>query len=72
MATHSSMCAWRIPQTEEPVGYSPWGCKGSDMTEATERARTHMGALNKNHTDRCEISKIDSNYEGDECGWGGL
>jgi len=25
MATHSSILAWRIPQTEEPGGYSPWG-----------------------------------------------
>ena len=24
MATHSSILAWRIPRTEEPVGYSPW------------------------------------------------
>jgi len=31
-ATHSSILAWRIPWTEEP-GYSPWGCKESDMTE---------------------------------------
>ena len=25
MATHSSVFAWRIPRTEEPVGYSEWG-----------------------------------------------
>ena len=25
MATHSSILAWRIPWTEEPVRYSPWG-----------------------------------------------
>ena len=28
MATHCSILAWRIPQTEEPGGrggYSPWG-----------------------------------------------
>ena len=31
---HSSILAWRIPWTEEPVGlYSPWGHKESDMTE---------------------------------------
>ena len=35
MATHSSVLAWRIPWTEEPGGYSPQGCKESDMTEAT-------------------------------------
>ena len=27
--------AWRMPWTEEPGGYSPLGCKESDMTEAT-------------------------------------
>ena len=32
MAAHSSILAWRILQTEEPVGlYSPWGHKESDM-----------------------------------------
>ena len=33
MATHSSIFAWEIPWTEEPGGYSPWGCKELDMTE---------------------------------------
>ena len=33
MATHSSVLAWRIPWTEEPGGYSPWGRKESNMTE---------------------------------------
>ena len=33
MATHSSILAWRIPWTEEPGGYSPWGCKEWDRTE---------------------------------------
>ena len=32
MATHSSILAWRIPWTEEPVGYSPWGRRvGHDL-----------------------------------------
>ena len=35
MATHSSILAWRIPRTEEPVGYSPYGLKEPDTTEAT-------------------------------------
>ena len=25
MATHSSILAWKIPWTEEPGSYSPWG-----------------------------------------------
>ena len=33
MATHSSILAWRIPWTEEPDGYSPWGHKEPDTTE---------------------------------------
>ena len=24
-ATHSNILAWKIPWTDEPVGYSPWG-----------------------------------------------
>ena len=35
IATHSSILAWRLPWTKEPGGYSPWGCKELDMTEAT-------------------------------------
>ena len=30
MATHSSILARRIPWTEEPLGYSPWGRKELD------------------------------------------
>ena len=33
MATHSNILAWRIPWTESLVGYDPWGCKESDITE---------------------------------------
>ena len=33
MATHSSILAWKIPWTEEPGRYSPWGQKESDMIE---------------------------------------
>ena len=36
---HSSILAWRIPWTEEPGGYSPWGRKESDKTDVTERAK---------------------------------
>ena len=35
MATHSGILAWRIPWTEEPSGYSPWGHKELDTTEVT-------------------------------------
>ena len=33
MATRSSMLAWRIPCTEEPVGYTSWGRKELGTTE---------------------------------------
>ena len=33
MATYSSILAWKIPWTEEPGRYSPWGRKESDTTE---------------------------------------
>ena len=33
MATHSSILAWKIPRTEEPVDYSPGGPKELDTTE---------------------------------------
>ena len=33
MVTHSSILAWKISRTEGPGSYSPWDCKGSDVTE---------------------------------------
>ena len=33
MANHSRTLVWRIPWTEEPGGYSPWGGKQLDTTE---------------------------------------
>ena len=42
MATHSSLLARRIPWTEEPGGYSPWGCRvRSDLP------RTYISEQNK-------------------------
>ena len=35
MAIDSRILAWRIPRTEEPAGYSPWGRKESDTTKET-------------------------------------
>ena len=35
MAPHSSILAWEILWTEESWGYSAWGLKESDTTEAT-------------------------------------
>ena len=33
MATHSSILTSKIPWTEEPVGYNPWGHKQLNRTE---------------------------------------
>ena len=33
MATHSSILAWKIHGQRRLAGFSPWGCKESDMTE---------------------------------------
>ena len=41
MATHSSILAWRIPWTEEPGSYSPWGGKELDMIERLTHIHTH-------------------------------
>ena len=41
-ATQSNILAWRIPGTEEPGGYNPWGHKESDMTD-----RPSLPLLNK-------------------------
>ena len=45
MATHSSILAWRIPWTEKPVGYSPWGREEMEMAKATERKHTGLISL---------------------------
>ena len=35
IGTHSSILAWKIPWTEEPGSYNPWGHKESDTNEVT-------------------------------------
>ena len=49
MAAHSSILAWKTPQTEEPteVGYSPWGCKESGTTSTTEHVMKNNLKKNK-------------------------
>ena len=42
MATHSSILAWRIPQTEEPNGLQSMGSQKSDMPKATWHAHTYI------------------------------
>ena len=44
MATFSSTLAWRIPWSEEGVGYSPWGDEESDITEHTHTGSTYFSS----------------------------
>ena len=44
MATHSSILARRIPWTEEPGSYNPWGCKESDTV--TKHSTHHHLKIN--------------------------
>ena len=37
MTTYSSILAWEISWTEEPGGYSPWGCKRVGHNLATKQ-----------------------------------
>ena len=37
MAAHSSILAWEIPWTEDPVAYSPWGFKRVRHNLATKQ-----------------------------------
>ena len=55
MATHSSILAWRIPWTEEPVGYSPRGGKELDTTE---RLHFHFSSGRRINFWICKHSKI--------------
>ena len=41
MATHSSVLAWRIPETGEPVGCRLWGLTESGTTEVTKQQQQH-------------------------------
>ena len=50
MVTLSSILAWKIPWTEELAGYSPWGCKESDMTERTHIYMVQRGLQLKAET----------------------
>ena len=49
MATHSRFLVWRIPWTEEPGGYSPWGHKELDTTECLMLSLFHSLLENKLH-----------------------
>ena len=59
MATHSSILAWRIPQTEDLARYSPQSRKGSDMAEEAEHAHTQKDIVDlKSTMNQFNIVKI--------------
>ena len=47
MATRNCILAWKIPW-KSLVGYSPWDCKESDMTQAIEHACTAHNQVGEN------------------------
>ena len=48
MATHSSILAWRIPGTEDPVGCLLWGRTESDTTDATQQQQQQQQHMTLN------------------------
>ena len=53
MATHSSILAWRIPWTEESVGYSPQGRRESDTTEQLGTAHANSTGFRRQKQSSC-------------------
>ena len=49
MGTHSNVLAWRIPWTEEPGSYSPWGRKELDITEHSIAAESNSKKTGSYH-----------------------
>ena len=50
MATHSSILAWTIPWTEEPIDCSPWDHKESGTTERLHvQVELGLGLLSSVH-----------------------
>ena len=60
MATNPSILAWKIPWTEEPVGYSPQDHKESDTTRSD---LTCTQVQYKRVTDICMLFSITINLK---------
>ena len=64
MAIHSSIFAKIIPWTVSLAGYSPWGCKESDMTEhACKKYLLQDLRLNKSMDIEQQIEEINIERE---------
>ena len=53
VATHSIILAWEIPWTDEPGGYSPWGCKRIRHDLVTKH--THAYSYRQIHNKICVL-----------------
>ena len=56
MTAHSSIPAWRVPWTEQPVDYSSWGHKESDTTE---QLHFHFHKFKKKIQSGLEMETLD-------------
>ena len=58
MATHSSVLAWRIPETGSLVGCHLWGCTESDTTEATwQQQQQPYASMSQDNSYSIELMK---------------
>ena len=58
---HSSILVWRIPWTEVPLGYSPWGSQRV-RHNWSDLAYTHMQLYHMHHKLKLLFRKEKSNY----------
>ena len=76
MATHSRTLACKIPWTEEPGGYSPWGHKESDTTEQLNQhiafLEDHLLLLLLSHFSRVRLCATPSLGFSRQEHWSGL
>ena len=73
MATHSSILGWRIPWTEEPGGYSPWGPRvGHDWASIKVKEVFFFFKKKQQPWDAQSMKcKMDLHLLYSICGWGG-
>ena len=75
-AAHCSVPTWRVPGTEKPGGYSPWGRKESDTTKHEHTGSSQPQNLNtwlmsfltfttKGHQFCCHSGDQDPSQKGD-------
>ena len=63
MAIYSSTIAWKIPWTQEPGSYSPWGRKESVMTE---RVHFHfsLSCIGEGNGNPLQYSCLENSMDG--------